>query len=297
MQIGERPVVMDANDWARWTAHELRTVVAYYESPRQKIEILDLARFGLSLWIDSWPQFAMLDEHRYHQLLVFPALFYHPKPKDVLILGGGDRLAAWRTLMRRGVGRVKIADWDAAVTALVGAHIVDYTVLGVSDDNPRLEGRNEIDVNEYLRETSERFDVVIGDLTDIATLEGILPNAAEHIARILKPGGVFATQAGELSIAEKPLESLRASVGTFKKIFRDVWVYGYPIESFAYTQCFLAGWKDRVVEPQPPKQKDFCKRFVATEIAKDRPFYGPAIHRAAFGLALDPAVRAAVEEA
>lgn len=93
MKIGEGPVAVDGNDWGRWTAHALRRVVASHQSQRQKIEILDLTRFGLSLWIDGWPQFSELDEHRYHQLLVFPALARYPQPRSVLILGGGDFLA------------------------------------------------------------------------------------------------------------------------------------------------------------------------------------------------------------
>ncbi len=289
--FGERPVVIDGNDWARSTVHGLESVVATHRSERQRIEILDLTRFGLSLWIDGWPQFSMLDEHRYHQLLVLPALFYHPHPADVLILGGGDYLAAWRALMRRGVRRVKIADWDRMVAVLVLSGIPAVNELGVHLD-PRVDFSTEIDVTEYLPATEERFDAIIGDLTDLTTLGELLPDFAEHIFRILKPGGVFVTQAGELSLAAKPLEHLTKSVEPFKGRFQSVWLSGYHIESFAYTQAFLTAWKDRVVEPHLPRQKDLAKKFDSRMVRKDRPFYGPAIHRAAF--TLDPMTKAAL---
>ncbi len=287
--FGERPVVIDGKDWARSTVHELKSVVATRQSKRQRIEILDLTRFGLSLWIDGWPQFAMLDEHRYHQLLVLPALFYHPHPADVLILGGGDYLAAWRVLMRRGVSYVKIADWDRMVAVLVLAHMPAVEKLGAHLD-PRVDFSTEIDATEYLPATEERYDAIIGDLTDLTTLGEIPPDFAEHIFRILKPGGVFVTQAGELSLAEKPLVHLTKSIEPFQGRFQSVWLSGYHIESFAYTQAFLTVWKDRVVEPYLPRQKDLSKKFDLRMLRQDRPFYSPAIHRAAF--TIDPRIKA-----
>ena len=186
---------------------------------------------------------------------------------------------------------MKIADWDKGVAELILTHIPAVAALGIHHDR-RVDFREEIDVIEYLPRTEERFDVVIGDLTDVTTLGRLLPNVAREIARVLAPGGVFVTQAGELSLAAKPLAELAASVTLFKGLFRSVWISGYHIESFAYTQCFLTAWKDRRVEPYPPRQRDFAKRFDGREVEKDRLFYGPAIHRA--GFTIDPTIKAAL---
>lgn len=291
-----RRMIPDVNDWGRVTLHD-GSVVARARSGRQEIAIVELLRFGLSLWLRELteekflPQFAMLDEHRYHQLLTWPVLYPHPQPSDVLILGGGDYLAAWRVLMRRGVRRVKIADWDKQVAELVLTNIPAVRDLGVHDD-PRVDFGEEINVAEYLPETTDVFDVVIGDLVDAPTLQTFLPNFHEQVFRILKPGGVFVTQAGMLSLVEHDLTLLADAVGPFRQRFASVWLYGYPIESFTYCQAFLAAWRDRAVQPQPPLRREFAKRFEESMLKKDRPFYDPVIHRAAF--TLDPVIRKAV---
>lgn len=59
------------DDWGRQVALDVVGLVDACRSHRgQEIAIVDTVRFGRSLWVDGWLQFAMLDEHRYHQTLV-----------------------------------------------------------------------------------------------------------------------------------------------------------------------------------------------------------------------------------
>jgi spermidine synthase len=51
------------------------------------------------LFLNGHLQFSSRDEYRYHEALVHPALAAHPAPARVLILGGGDGLAA-REILR-----------------------------------------------------------------------------------------------------------------------------------------------------------------------------------------------------
>ncbi|MBI4098920.1 hypothetical protein HY442_00135 [Candidatus Parcubacteria bacterium] len=283
--------ILEGTDWARQIAHDVARVVATRRSHRdQEIAVIDLVRFGRTLWIDGWPQFAMLDEHRYHQLLVLPALYCHPNPKRVLILGGGDYLAAWRVLMRRGVERVKIADWDETVPTLVLEHFPEIRALQVHND-PRADFSEEVDVAKYLPSTADRFDAIIEDLTEPETLERLVPGALGYLTRMLRPGGVLVAQAGELSLAAQPLEQLAATVKRVRELFPCVWVYGYPIESFSYTQAFIAAWKDAEVSPII-FDWEMTSRCTAALGRPDRQFYGPEIHLAAF--TLDPAIKHAL---
>lgn len=286
-----RPVILEAWGCSE-ICHGLIRVVATQRSHRgQEIAIVDMGRYGRALWIDGWPQFTMLDEHRYHQLLVFPALYHHPHPQDVLILGGGDCLAAWRVLMRRGIRRIKIADWDQAVSQLVLKHMPMIRALGVRKD-VRVDYNEELDIGQYLPNTSEQFDVVVEDLTEPATLKSIAPHALRHIQRILKPGGVLVAQAGELSLVKESLRELAATVRCVRELFPNVWVYGYSIDSFVTTQAFVAAWRDCSVQPAAISSPGFSERFDAELVARDRPFYTPSIHQAAF--TLDPAIQSAI---
>ncbi len=72
----------------------------------------------MSLFLNGNLQFSSLDEYRYHEALVLPNLGRVDNPRDVLVLGGGDGLAAREVLRHPDVERVTLVDLDPAMTQL-----------------------------------------------------------------------------------------------------------------------------------------------------------------------------------
>ncbi len=64
------------------------------------------------LYIDGHIQFGSRDEYRYHEYLVHPALAIEGSKKNVLILGGGDGLAAREILKHPDVELIHLVDID-----------------------------------------------------------------------------------------------------------------------------------------------------------------------------------------
>src|SRR4030043_193549 len=60
------------------------------KTPFQKMEIYETDSYGRVLLLDGLIQTTEKDEFFYHEMLVHPALMSHPRPRDVLIIGGGD---------------------------------------------------------------------------------------------------------------------------------------------------------------------------------------------------------------
>ena len=60
------------------------------QSPFQKIKVLQTPRFGRVLTLDGAIQTTEMDEFIYHEMMTHPALFLHPNPKKILVIGGGD---------------------------------------------------------------------------------------------------------------------------------------------------------------------------------------------------------------
>ncbi len=56
----------------------------------QRIEIIRNKDYGRVLLLDGLVQTTERDEFYYHEMLVHPALTSHARPKNVLIIGGGD---------------------------------------------------------------------------------------------------------------------------------------------------------------------------------------------------------------
>ncbi|MGG7565155.1 polyamine aminopropyltransferase [Rhodovulum sp. DZ06] len=150
------------------------------------------------LFLNGSIQFDSLDEHRYHEALVHPAMSRAASRKRVLILGGGDGMAAREVLRWPEVEAVVLVDLDPRVTEIFAARDDLAALNGGSLRNPRLTVVNQ-DAWAFAQESGEGFDVIIGDLPDPRTHILSKLYSLEFYAILmerLRPGGVFTTQAG-----------------------------------------------------------------------------------------------------
>ncbi|PDP86139.1 spermidine synthase [Glycomyces fuscus] len=115
------------------------------------------------LFLNGSLQFSTLDEYRYHESLVHPAMA--GPHEDVLVLGGGDGLALREILAYDDVSSATLVDLDPAVVELASTDPVLSSLNEHSFEDPRLEVVNA-DAFQWLRDNREEFDVVIADLPD-----------------------------------------------------------------------------------------------------------------------------------
>jgi spermidine synthase len=111
-------------------------------------------------------QFSSVDEYRYHEALVHPAFQAAPARKNVLILGGGDGLAAREVLRYRDeLEHVTLVDLDGAMTrlALEASELAEINDRSLAD--PKVKVVND-DAMAWLGQTDAKFDVVIVDFPD-----------------------------------------------------------------------------------------------------------------------------------
>lgn len=161
----------------------------------QQVEILDLDPFGRCLLLDGVLQTAERDEFVYHEALVHPAMTTHPEPRRVLVLGGGEGATLREVLRHPTVERAVMVDIDGELVELCKRHLPAWSA-GAFDD-PRAEVRYT-DGRAYLERTDERFDLIVGDLTDPleAGIAAELYGEAFYgrVRRALGPGGLYVTQ-------------------------------------------------------------------------------------------------------
>ncbi|MFT3805123.1 MAG: polyamine aminopropyltransferase [Burkholderiaceae bacterium] len=139
-------------------------IVLAESSPYQRIVITD-SRGQIRLFLNGNLQFSSRDEHRYHEALVHPAMSAHPAPRSVLILGGGDGLAAREILRYPDVERVTLVDLDARVTGLFRDDPRLAALNEGSLRSPRLRVVNE-DAFRWLEDDTASYDVIVIDLPD-----------------------------------------------------------------------------------------------------------------------------------
>ncbi|GJM90708.1 hypothetical protein PR202_ga07013 [Eleusine coracana subsp. coracana] len=95
--------------------YKLNSVLHRGASKYQEIALIDTKHFGKALIIDGKMQSAEVDEFIYHESLVHPPLLFHPNPKTVFIMGGGEGSAAREVLRHNTVQRVVMCDIDEEV--------------------------------------------------------------------------------------------------------------------------------------------------------------------------------------
>jgi spermidine synthase len=140
-------------------------IVFERQTPYQRIILTKSDRNGtVRLYLDGHLQFAEQDEYRYHETLVHSVMAL-PGPRGrVLILGGGDGLAAREVLKYEEVSRIDLVDIDPAMTAASRrgaiARLNEYSL-----DNSKVH-LHHLDAFNFVRESRERFDRVIIDLPD-----------------------------------------------------------------------------------------------------------------------------------
>ncbi|MFO1441516.1 MAG: polyamine aminopropyltransferase [Verrucomicrobiaceae bacterium] len=139
--------------------------VIYAEStPYQRI-VLTASKRELRLYLNSNLQFSTKDEYRYHEALVHPGLSRLPQAKKVLILGGGDGLAAREVLRYPRIESITLVDLDPAMTRLFSTNDLLTPHNQNALQSPRVKVENA-DAFIWLGEQRGPFDFVIIDFPD-----------------------------------------------------------------------------------------------------------------------------------
>lgn len=150
------------------TDHQRLTVTERTADPRQP----PIHTF----FINGRTQFASNDEHIYHAMLTYPALAASARRGSVLVVGGGDGLAA-RDILRWNPREVVVLDLDPKLVGFFteplvrNGRVVNKALLelnGFAFKDHRVKpifGDAFLTVERFLRE-GRRFDAIVVDLPD-----------------------------------------------------------------------------------------------------------------------------------
>ena len=164
------------------------------KSPFQTVEVVETAGHGKLLLIDGMTMVSERDEFVYHEMIAHVPLFVHPKPKRVLVIGGGDGGSVREVLKHKSVERCVLVEIDGLVVSASRKYI-PLTASKLSDKRAVVLIEDGV---KFVRETDERFDVVIVDSTEpfgpAKALFG--PAYYKDVKRVLTKDGIVVSQAG-----------------------------------------------------------------------------------------------------
>jgi spermidine synthase len=145
------------------------------QSDFQFLEIYETETFGNLMVIDGCTMVSTRDNFFYHEMISHPALYTHPNPKRVWIIGGGDCGTLREVLKHPSVEHAVQIDIDERVTRLAEIY---FPELCESNNDPRAELKF-IDGIKWVKEAKPNsVDIIIVDSTDpVGPAEGLFGEA------------------------------------------------------------------------------------------------------------------------
>jgi spermidine synthase len=240
------------------------------QSTYQRIEIYETETFGTLMTLDGLVMVTDRDNFVYHEMMSHPALFSHPDPQRVLVIGGGDCGTLHEVLKHKTVTLAEQVELDERVTRVAEKF---FPELCESNNDPRARLHFADGIKWVADAKPGTYDVIIIDSTDpVGPAAGLFSEAFyKNCFRALRPRGIVVGQ------SESPLfhaDLIRSVQISFKAAgFGDVATLFFP-------QCtYPSGWWSATMAGKDIALTNFRVQDAAKTFATR--YYNRDIHAAA----------------
>ena len=252
----------------RWRC---KNVLFSKQSKYQHIEVVDTFSHGTLLLNDGIVMLSEKDEFIYHEMIAHVPLFSHPCPKKLLIIGGGDGGSAREALKHESVSECVLVEIDKMVVDVAKKY---FPQVATSFKNPKLKLKIQDGV-QFVKNTSQKFDVVLVDSTDpFGPAEELFSKTFyKHVYNLLKKDGILVVQAEspffEIKTQQFILHGLKAAFPLVSLYNYSNTVYPGGLWSFAFASKKYHPIKDFKAQRLQKSKFKLC-------------YYNKEIHKAAF---------------
>lgn len=261
-------ICTDAGSVAGW---RIEQQLASVKSDFQTIDVYRTAHWGNLMVIDGFVMLTTRDNFLYHEMLTHPALFSHPDPKRVAIIGGGDCGTLHQVLAHRGVESAVQCEIDEQVTRLAEKY---FPELCERNDDPRAELVFDDGLAWIRNAPAGSLDIIIVDSTDpIGPAEGLFgPGFVADCHRALAEGGILVQQSESPLLHPHLIDGIRSNMQ--RAGFETMRTLGFP------QPCYPSGWWSCTQARKhgllaPPTVERFAESGIRTR------YYNPEVHRGA----------------
>jgi len=250
-------------------------------TPYQTLEVFETPQWGRLFRLDGCYMTSERDEFFYHESITHPAAIAHPKPASALVIGGGDGGSSEELLKHPSIARVVMAELDAEVVRVAREHL--HSVHRGAFDDPRMQvriGDGWALVDSLAQQGSERFDLVVLDLTDPDTPAHRLYTADffRLVKRVMNPGAAVSLHIGSPIYQPERVKRLLAELSSVFAIVRPLGLY-VPLYGAYWGLCCASDTLDPLAIDPRTVERRLAERGVA-----DLRYYNGDIHRALFAL-------------
>jgi len=210
-----------------WKSSELTTmienrlyrnnIIYSKQTPYQKI-IVTANNGRVQFYINGAIQFDTIDEYRYHESLVHPAMMNALSHESILIIGGGDGMAIREVLKYDNVKNITLVDLDPTITTLFKENPILSKLNENAYNNSKVTVVNQ-DAWKYIEKSKVLYDVIILDLPDPNNIS-LSRLYSQTFYKLLKghlsKSGVMVTQASSPIFSHRAFWSIKKTMQSTK---------------------------------------------------------------------------------
>jgi spermidine synthase len=265
--------IEEIQDDAHGMKWKLKARLFKARSPFQTVEVVETVAHGKMLLNDGLVMVTERDERVYHEMMAHVPLFTHPNPETVLVIGGGDGGTIREVLRHPSVKRAVLCEIDEMVVEACKKWI-PQTANALSDPRVRVHIGDGV---KFVKETTERYDVILVDSTD--PLGPATPLFGRefylYVFKKLTDEGLVVAQ-GESAFLH--LETQKRFLSIIQEVFPKTYVYNYT------NMTYPGGmWSFFVGSKKWNPQRDFSSERVM-KCDQEFYWYNAGIHRSSFSL-------------
>lgn len=241
------------------------------QTPYQHLEIFQTTEFGRLMTLDGLIMLTDRDNFVYHEMMTHTALFTHPQPRRVAVIGGGDCGSLREVLKHPGVEVCEQIELDERVTRVSEQY---FPGLCTANNDPRAHFHFDDGIEWIRNSDAGSYDVIIIDSTDpIGPAAGLFSDEFyANCYRALGDQGVLIAQSESPLIHTDLICSMRNNLATA----------GFTgLATFSFPQCsYPSGWWSSTLASKQVRPEDF--RFSDSEKSGLKTdYYSADMHRAA----------------
>lgn len=190
------------------------------------------------VYLDGVLQSRRSGDAAYHETLVHPAMFAHPNPKRVAIIGGGEGATLREVLKHKTVEKAMMIEIDEKMVEVSRQYLSSWSDCSMIDgsaascfDDPRVE-THYIDAFQWFINAfpsghtakEERFDIIIMDALDPQVQKDFVKALYDgsdflySLPNALTDNGIFVAQVGADGEITDPAEDLSLNLNRVKFI-------------------------------------------------------------------------------
>ncbi len=253
---------------------KVNNIIYYKKTKFQKIKIYQNKILGKILTINNVIQTTELDEFIYHEMICLVPIFIYEKPKNILIIGGGDGGCLKQIIKFKYIKSITLVEIDKKIIECSKKYLFNIHQNSFKDKRVKIFIQDGIN---FLKTNDKKFDIIIVDGTDPIGPGKILfqEKFFQKCKNSLSKNGIFVIQNGIFMLQKKNVIN---SYKIIKQIFQFTEIYQAAVPTYYGGNILF------IIASNKINIKNKNNNIIKNQYKYNFKYYNPYIHIGSFYL-------------